>query len=45
MPDGSQVHFEHAEVDTRKETLEVLKSLVGDSKASLYTMKKRQTGG
>ena len=41
MPDGSQVHIEHAAVDTEKETLGVWTRPVGDSKAALETMQNK----
>ena len=41
MADRSQVHIEHATVDTSKETLGVCKSPVGDSKAALETMQNK----
>ena len=41
MSDISQVHIEHAAVDTAKETLGVWTSPLGDSKASLETMQNK----
>ena len=41
MPDGSQVHIEHAAVDTAKETLGLCTSPVGDSKSDLETMQNK----
>ena len=41
MPDVSQVHIEHAAVDTAKETLGLCTSPVGYSKAALETMKNK----
>ena len=41
MPYGSQVHIEHAAVDTAKETPGVLTSPVGDSKSALEMMENK----
>ena len=38
MSDGSQVHIEHAAVNTAKETLGVWTSPVGEPKYALETM-------